>query len=125
MHPGAMTIPENLEPDGKLRPVSTGPVFLADPATGRLQMRYTARTRSIEWRDDPLTREAVDWLGDWLASDEPLMLSGRLAAGEGLLNNNVLHNRSGFEDGADATRARVMLRVRFMNRISGGENGQA
>jgi len=125
MHPAAMTIPENREADGSLRPVSAGPVFHPDPATGRLQMRYTARTRSIEWRDDALTREAVDWLAAWLASDDPLIRTVRLEAGAGLLNNNALHNRSRFADDDDPDRARVMLRVRFHNRVAEDDHGQA
>ena len=124
MHPAAMTIPENRESDGSLRPVSIGPVFYPDPGTGRLQMRYTARTRSIEWRDDALTREAVAWLGAWLASDEPLIRSVRLQAGDGLLSNNILHNRTGFQDGDGPDRARIMLRVRFHNRMAEEHNGQ-
>jgi hypothetical protein len=120
MHPQAMTIPENVEPDGSVRPASVGPVFFADRATGRLQMRYTARTRSIAWRDDPVTQAAVDWLRDWLGSQEPLMLSVRLLPGQGLVSNNVLHNRTGFEDGQAAGGERIVLRVRYHERA--GEN---
>jgi hypothetical protein len=35
----------------------TGPVFSADPETGGLHMRFTAR--NIIWRDDPMTLEAL------------------------------------------------------------------
>lgn len=114
MHPQAMTIP----PDGDLRPASVGPVFYADPATGRLQMRYTARTRSIEWRDDPATTQAQGFLRDCLMAGDPLMLQIRMQAGQGVLNNNVLHNRTRFEDGQDTADTRLMIRVRFHNRIT-------
>lgn len=124
MNPQAMTIPENREPDGSLRPASVGPVFFADPATGRLQMRYTARTRSIEWRDDPVTRAAADWLRDWLMSGDPMMRTVRLAPGEGIVSNNVLHNRTGFEDGGDEG-GRVLLRVRFHERVAEVLHGAA
>ena len=117
MHREAMVIPENREPDGSIRPVSVGPVFFADPATGRLQMRYTARTRSIEWRDDPATGEAVDFLRELLAS-EPLTCTIRLKPGQGILNNNVLHNRTEFEDDKDSG-TRIVYRVRFHNRVGG------
>ncbi len=117
MHAQAMTIPENREADGSLRPESVGPVFYPDPGTGRLQMRYTARTRSIEWRDDPETRDAVAFLGDILTSGDPLAHDVRLSAGQGILNNNVLHNRTGFDDGPDHDSARVIFRVRFHNRV--------
>lgn len=125
MHPAAMTIPENMEADGSVRPASVGPVFFADERTGRLQMRYTARTRSIEWRDDPLTQEASAWLRDWLASDEPLMARLRLSPGQGIACNNVLHNRTAFEDGAGATGARIILRIRFHQRMAEEYHGAA
>ena len=117
MHPEAMTIPENTEPDGALRPVSVGPVFYPDPGTGRLQMRYTARTRSISWRDDPATRAAEAALRDVLAQDDPLMVRVTLKAGQGILNNNILHNRTGFQDQPD-TGGRLVMRVRFHNRVT-------
>ena len=117
MHPEAMTIPENREADGSIRPVSTGPVFYPDPGTGRLQMRYTARTRSIEWRNDAATLEAEAWLREYLAAGDPLALHHRLAPGEGILNNNVLHNRTPFANGGGAGDTRVIFRVRFHNRI--------
>ncbi|MFV0515384.1 MAG: TauD/TfdA family dioxygenase [Jhaorihella sp.] len=116
LHPAAMSIPANREPDGTLRPVSVGPVFYPDSGTGRLQMRYTARTRSIEWRDDTVTREAAQWLRGRLDAGDPLGCTVRLNAGQGILNNNVLHDRTGFE-GAGAA-ARLLYRVRFHNRIA-------
>ena len=125
MHPQAMTIPANQEPDGSIRPDSVGPVFYADPATGRLQMRYTARTRSIHWREDALTLEAADWLRDWLTAGDPLMRQLRLAPGEGIVNNNILHNRTRFEDGADEGGARIILRLRFHARVAERIHGAA
>ena len=117
MHPRAMSIPENAEADGSVRPVSTGPVFYPDPETGRLQMRYTARTRSIAWRDDPATRDAAAWLRETMSAGDPLALRVRLEPGMGVLNNNVLHNRTSFENGSDSALERVIFRVRFRNRI--------
>lgn len=126
MHPEAMLIPENREADGSLRPVSVGPVFYPDPTTGRLQMRYTARTRSIEWRDDLVTRKAADWLRDWLSGGDPLMVTLRLGAGQGVVSNNILHNRTGFHDSPGSTGAsRVMLRVRFHERVAEALHGAA
>ncbi len=119
MHPEAMTIPENREPDGSLRPASVGPVFYPDPATGALQMRYTARTRSIAWRDDPLTREAAAFLRQVLEGPDPLTVSVRFGAGQGVLCNNVLHDRTGFDAGRLEKSPRVMYRVRFNNRVKG------
>ena len=119
MHPEAMTIPENREPDGTLRPVSTGPVFWVD-GDGRLAMRYTARTRSIAWRDDPATARAVAALTEVLNDpDEPFILRRRMQAGEGLLCNNVLHDRTGFDPDPARPSNRLVFRVRFHNRVRG------
>lgn len=123
MHPQAMTIPANIEPDGTTRPASVGPVFAADNA-GHLTMRYTARTRSIEWRDDPLTREAADFLRNLLMAGDPLMLEAKLQPGQGVLNNNVLHTRTAFDptEVGDHSR-RLMYRVRFHKRIGSIKHG--
>jgi Taurine catabolism dioxygenase TauD, TfdA family len=118
MHPAAMTIPENRESDGSLRPASVGPVFYADAETGRMQMRYTARTRSIEWRDDPDTVAAEAFLRQCLSAGDPAMLQVKLKAGQGILNNNVLHNRTGFQKGDDPDCNRLIYRVRFSNRVA-------
>ncbi len=118
MHSEAMTIPENREADGALRPVSIGPVFYPDAETGAMQMRYTARTRSISWRNDTLTREAVAFLQATLEQPDPLTISLRFKAGQGVLCNNVLHNRTGFDAAAQATSRRVVYRVRFTNRVT-------
>ena len=119
MHPEAMTIPENREEDGSVRPVSVGPVFYPDPETGEMQMRYTARTRSIEWRDDSLTREAVAFLQATLEKPDPMTISIRFGKGQGVLCNNVLHDRTGFDAQAQAFSPRVVYRVRFHNRVKG------
>lgn len=125
MHPEAMTIPENREPDGTIRPDSVGPVFYPDPATGRLQMRYTARTRSIHWREDAATLEAAEWLRAWLTAGDPLMRQIRLERGQGILNNNVLHNRTRFEDGTSERDRRIVLRLRFHVRVAEEFHGAA
>lgn len=117
-HPQAMTIPANVEKDGTVRPPSVGPVFFADPLSGRLQMRYTARTRSIEWRDDPATQEAAEWMRGWLALETEFVVTHRLKAGQGVLSNNVLHNRTGFVDDPDSNSHRMMMRMRFHRRLS-------
>lgn len=117
--PDAMTIPANVEADGRVRPENVGPVFFVDPA-GALGMRYTARTRSIAWRDDPVTRRAVEILGAILA-DDPLTLAVRMQPGEGLICNNVLHDRSGFT--ASAASRRLLYRVRYHGRIDESQQG--
>ncbi len=117
MQPDAMTVPANTE-DGSARPAQTGPVFSVDPA-GNLHMRYTARTRSIEWKEDPTTRAAVQMLERLLAEDSPYVFRHRLSAGQGLICNNVLHNRTAFTDDVDRGLARLIYRARYYDRISG------
>jgi alpha-ketoglutarate-dependent taurine dioxygenase len=115
LHPEAMTIPANIVNGREIRPDRAGPVFsvLED---GALHMRYTARTRSIIWRDDALTKEAVDCLVEFLASDTPYIFRARLAPGQGLICNNVLHDRSGFDN--DETHERKLFRLRYYDRAT-------
>jgi len=115
-HPHAMEIPANNENDINIRAAQSGPVFSLFGDDASLHMRYTARTRSIKWRQDEVTRAAVKFLGDLLNSDSPYIFRHRMKAGEGVVSNNVLHNRTGFED--DKTRQRSFLRARYFDRIT-------
>ena len=114
MHPQAMTIPANIEEGKEIRGASTGPVFSVDKTTGSLHMRYSARQRNIQWRDDDLTRQAVEKI-NLLLADESITLKYRLNAGEGIICNNVLHNRTGFVD--NDKQQRLMYRARYYDRI--------
>lgn len=118
MQPDAMAIPPNVENGEELRAAMSGPVFSVDPASGQLHMRYTARTRSIEWHDDPLTREASQCISDFLASDSPYIFRHRLAPGQGVLCNNILHARTAFEDDAAGGKTRLLYRARYYDRIA-------
>lgn len=80
-------------------------------------MRYTVRTRSIHWRDDPMTRKAAQELIDLLSGDEPCIARVKLTAGQGLLCNNVLHNRTSFDAELATQSDRLMFRIRFHNRV--------
>lgn len=115
-HPHAMTIPANDDAGGEIRAAQTGPVFSIGP-WGELHMRYTARARNIVWRDDAATRDAVAFLSDTLAADGPYIFHHRLAPGEGLICNNVLHNRTAFHDG-DGDQGRLLYRGRYLDRIA-------
>jgi len=131
-HPACMTIPANSgetgddkEPhagagkrDSFIRPEVSGPVFSRDPRSGAIHMRYSARKKNIRWRDDPLTRAAVACLTEFLAAPEGPVLRYRLQAGEGLISNNVLHNRTAFKDGPDDRR--TIYRARYHDRIESG-----
>ncbi len=117
MAPDAMTIPEFMEEDGRVRPESKGPVFWVD-ADGNLNMRYTERSRHIIWADDDTTRKAVAFLRDLLRSgDEPFLFRVRMQPGQGLLCNNVLHTRTEFIDHEEPERRRLLYRGRYANRV--------
>ncbi len=112
--PDVMTIPARSDEQGVARAEQPGPVFSVDPVSGRLHMRYTARTRSIYWRADATTRAAIACLESILSSS-PFVLRTRLEAGQGLLCANVLHNRSGFVDAPQAPR--LMYRARYHDEL--------
>ncbi len=116
-HPRAMTVPANESGGEKIRAAQTGPVFSLDAADGSLHMRYTARAGNIEWRDDSPTRNAVAFLKSLLNGPSPYIFRHRLAPGEGLICNNVLHNRKAFED--DEENKRLVYRARYLDRVSG------
>jgi len=119
MQPDAMTIPARMDDvgaDDVARPAQSGPVFSVDAQDGTLHMRYTARTRSIEWKADAATGAAVQALEAVLAGGTPGILQARLEAGMGLVCNNVLHDRSGFDD--DPARPRLLYRARYLDRVA-------
>lgn len=117
MHPEAMTIPANIENGVEIRPEQTGPVFSVDELSGRLHMRYTARTRSIAWRQDTLTQAAVKYLEALLDSDSPYIFHHRLQAGQGIICNNILHRRNAFSDDPESGQQRLFYRARYYDRI--------
>lgn len=110
---GANAGPKPID-DGE-RPEEKGPVFLIDPASGGLHLRYTARTKSIAWKDEPVTLAAVKAIEDLLASQPPGWFRLRLQPGMGLLCNNVLHTRDGFSDVPE--RRRLLYRARYHDRL--------
>ncbi len=116
MAPAAMTIPARTDEDGIARPAQAGPVFSVGP-DGCLHMRYTARTRSIEWHDDDATRAAVACLEAMLGGASPHVLHVRLEPGMGIVANNVLHDRAAFVD--DPARPRLLYRARYLDRVGG------
>ncbi len=114
-HPECMTIPANTGTEGEIRPAACGPVFSYDHASGALHMRYSARKKNILWRDDATTTAAREFLSDLLADENGPVLRYRLQPGQGLISNNVLHNRTAFEDGPG--QKRLLYRARFFDRI--------
>lgn len=119
MAPDAMTIPERADDHGVARPAQSGPVFsvLTGPDGGHaLHMRYTARTRSIAWKDDADTHAAVAFLEQLLSSDAPWIFRLQLLPGMGVVCNNVPHDRSAFTD--DPERPRLLYRARYLDRVA-------
>ncbi|MEZ5727015.1 MAG: TauD/TfdA family dioxygenase [Burkholderiaceae bacterium] len=115
--PDAMRIPAREDDEGEVvRAEQVGPVFSRDPRDGALHMRYTARTRSIAWKRDPMLERARAALTALLEQDGAHRLRLRMEAGMGLVCNNVLHDRAGFTDSSSARR--LVLRARFLERVA-------
>ena len=117
-----MTIPANIENEVEIRPAQTGPVFYRDPTSSYLQMRYTARTRSIEWRQDSALLEAVEEIKCFLNQNNDQIIRITLQPGQGVICNNILHGRSAFSNssstnGQCANTERVLYRARSFNRL--------
>ena len=115
-----MVIPPGTDGEGNHRSESAGPVFSVNPDTGKLHMRYTARKRNILWKEDDISQRAVRAISDFLSSDSPYLFHGRLESGMGLICNNVLHTRSGFNEAPDDSGklGRLLYRARYFDRIS-------
>jgi len=123
MEPTVMTIPANEEEGRQIRPAQTGPVFFIDEISQSLQMRYTARKRNVIWKNDKIVEHALSFLQEILQNN-PYLFRYRLNAGEGVICNNVLHNRSAFEDNFGDDRKRLLYRARFYNRVANHDKGQ-
>ena len=110
-----MTIPANSQaPDGP-RQAQSGPVFWQDP--DRIYMRYTTRRHNIQWRQDPLSREAVEALAEILRQRTDLVFHRQLGPSEGVLSNNTPHRREPFQDSTERGRGRLFYRGRFHDNI--------
>ncbi len=112
-HPDAMLIPPNIENGKEIRGETRGSVFSVLPS-GHLHMRYSARARNIEWRQDAHIKAATEFITEFLRSDSVYIFRYRLAANEGVISNNVLHNRTAFIDKTGAER--LLYRARFYQR---------
>lgn len=115
MQNGVMTIPSNCYENQEIRQEKTGPVFILDKETQSLYMRYTARSRNIIWKDDPSIQQAKNALTKILSNNQ-FKFNYKLKNGEGVICNNVIHNRQRFID--DPERRRLLFRARFYNRVA-------
>jgi len=109
-----MIIPPNIKGRDVIRPARKGPVFSF--TDDYLHMRYTARAHNVIWKKDDITQAAVKALDDILHSHDPAIFRLTLQSGWGLVSNNVLHDRSEFED--DKNARRLLYRLRYYNRLS-------
>ncbi len=113
-----MTIPPRIGKDGVIaRKEEVGPVFSVNPISGDLHMRYTIRTENVIWKSDALTQEALMRLEYILESDSKYSYQGKLEPGMGLVSNNVLHDRSAFQD--SDVQKRLIYRARYYARLGG------
>ncbi len=111
--PDAMTIPARVDEMGVARPDEVGPAMLEDE--GLLHLRYTARTKSIAWKQDADTIAAIKAIEDLLASQPFGAFSVRLQPGMGVICNNVLHTRTGFTDRPE--HRRLLYRARYHDHL--------
>ncbi|MBI3445158.1 MAG: TauD/TfdA family dioxygenase [Magnetospirillum sp.] len=113
MAPDAMIIPGNDE-EGMQRPATVGSVFSVN-ADGSLHMRYTARSRNVEWSERAAPAAAE--IKRLLDSPSPYRFEHILEPGQGLVSNNPLHTREVFTD--DPAMPRLLYRARYHQRIAG------
>ncbi|MGB5708017.1 MAG: TauD/TfdA family dioxygenase [Arenicellales bacterium] len=115
--PKCLTIPENIVKQKVIRDQFIGPVFSTDPATGELYARYTERKHNVVWKDTPTVEKAVSALAEILRTESGWTATITLQRGQGLICNNVLHNRSAFEDNDSHESKRCLHRIRFAERV--------
>ena len=53
-----------------------------------------------------------------LEGDNDDIIRYRVKPGEGLTRNNVMHNRSGFEDHPETGRDRLLYMARYLGRVT-------
>lgn len=111
-----LTIPPRMDQGQVARREESGPVFSILPC-GNLHMRYTIRSRHVIWSTESIVQEALAALSEILSSDSPYIFRGRLESGMGLISNNILHDRTPFEDSERGIRH--LYRARYYDRLSG------
>lgn len=115
----ALCIPANIQEGTQLRPARCGPVFSIDPLSAKLHMRYTARTTSAHWRAGTRVETSTQLLAQILALAKNRAVTVPLAAHQGIICNNVLHTRDGFNAESELAPSRTLLRARFYDRVCG------
>lgn len=118
MQHDVMCIPPNVVDGEEMRPLCCGSVFSVG-SDGSLHTRYTKRTRSIIWKTDKITQAAKQFLENLLDGDCAYVFRATLQAGQGLISNNVLHDRTRFTDSPEPNQHRLLYRARYFQRIAG------
>ena len=112
-----MEVPANISNHRVIRRAESGPVFIVDSETGRLNMRYSARPQNIAWKTDVLSRRAVNLVRELLVDSE--YITGlKLESGQGIVCNNVLHGRGAFLDSAAGESSRLYYRARYYDAVT-------
>jgi hypothetical protein len=117
MKSDVMVVPANILNRRVVRPSESGPVFSVDGISGRLHMRYSARPQNIGWKDDALSRQAVDLVREVMMDNE-YITRVKLNSGQGIVCNNVLHGRRAFTDSPAGESSRLYYRVRYYDAIA-------
>ena len=120
MQNDVLTIPANILDGKEIRASQTGPVFSLN-SKGQLHMRYSARKRNIEWKQDTPTLEAIAFLEkifeDGSSSNAKYIIKHTLKAGEGIICRNVLHCRTAYVDSDNPEKKRLLFRGRFYDEL--------
>ncbi len=125
MHPATITVPHDAEETTDaadawgMRQARQAPVFALHPASGDVAMRYTERQRYIAWRKDDTTTAARAFIQDVLHTPSGYHVEHRLDGGEGVVCNNVLHNRRSFASKSQKEPKRLLYRARYRERLAG------
>jgi len=117
MDPGIMVVPANVSYKRVVRQAESGPVFIVDSETGRLNMRYSARPLNIGWKSHALSIRAVNLVRE-LLMDNQYIAKQKLKSGQGIVCNNVLHGRRAFTDGPAGEPSRLYYRARYNDAVT-------
>lgn len=117
MDAGIMVVPANISNKRMVRQAESGPVFIVDSVTGRLNMRFSSRPHNIDWKTDALSRRAVGRVREILMDNE-YVTRVKLKSGQGIVCNNVLHGRRAFVDNPAGKSSRLYYRARYFDAIT-------
>ena len=121
MDTSIMVVPANVSNKRVVRQAESGPVFVVDSKTGRLNMRYSARPQNIGWKSHGLSIRAVNLVRE-LLMDNQYIAWQKLKSGQGIVCNNVLHGRRAFTDGPAGEASRLYYRARYYDAVTFADN---